>query len=203
MSPSITVAISCLNEGFHKVMLNSYPKHPKINYLLVHQIVGLSIDRYIQGHKHLKQQGFNIIVSTEKGLSRSRNLAIENCDTDYIIFSDDDNNYDEELYNIISRIIFKNKECQFFSFIISDNQGEHFKKYPSVSHYHTKRSILRLSSIENCYLMSFLKDNKVRFNESFGLGSIYPACEQPIFASDIINCGGKGIFVPEVITYHP
>lgn len=193
-----------MGQGIHKILENSYPQHDNMNYLVIHQVLDSTEDEYSSVYKKVKaHNNAEIIISRTKGLSLSRNIALSKCKTDFIIFSDDDNSYNDNLYQIVTNEIKNNSNAHFFSFIIGDKMGGLFKDYKDKPYYHTKRTILRLSSIENCYDMSFIKKHSVRFDEMFGLGSLYPACEQPIFASDLLSKGAVGMYLPHVITYHP
>ncbi|MGP7823233.1 MULTISPECIES: glycosyltransferase family A protein [Proteus] len=200
-----TIAVSTLNIGILQYPISTLEKMEKVELLIIHQISKEYMDMdFSPYYTKLQESGFSvrIIVSYALGLSKSRNIAIENCKTKYILFSDDDNYYVNNLIDILDKTTI-NEPLQIYSFKIIDHDGQPFKKYPNTEMLHNNRTILRLSSIENLYDNEFILKNNIRFNESFGLGAQYPSCEQPIFAKDILNNGGKGKFYPINVTVHP
>ncbi|MCW8333622.1 hypothetical protein [Vibrio paucivorans] len=202
--PNYTIAISTLNDGISKIKLPNVNDFDSFHFLIIHQVTDTGTD-YGEHYKRLKNvsNDINIHTSHEMGLSRSRNLAIDLCQTDYIVFSDDDNGYIENLKVTLDTGLIDNDFPELISFMISDVDGNLFKAYPSNKFSHTRRSILRLSSIENVVNIDFLRRNNIRFNEEFGLGSTYPSCEQGIFGNDILKHSGRCLFIPEVIAIHP
>ncbi|MEZ8302214.1 glycosyltransferase [Vibrio splendidus] len=199
---SLTIAISAYNKTITKLVLPNPEENLKL--IIIHQVSydeGTYADSYsklLKNRPDVKIHSFN-----EVGLSLSRNRAIEYADTDYIIFSDDDNHYIRNVGEKVRNQIVKYDFPAFLSFTIEDENGNFFKRYNNTPFKHNKRSILRLSSIENAYNLQFIKNNKISFDENFGLGATYPSCEQPIFASSILSKCGVGYFVPITITYHP
>ncbi|EQC1056705.1 TPA: hypothetical protein U2I44_003753 [Providencia rettgeri] len=203
--PKYTLAVSTLDDGILNYRLPDIHRIDDISILIIHQISNNKKDfDYSISYSKLKEkkETIEIIKSDQLGLSKSRNLAINNSKTPYIIFSDDDNSYSSDLIDILDRITSRFK-LQIYSFRIVTQDGEPFKLYPDTEIKHNNRSILRLSSIENVYDLDFIKKNKILFNEDFGLGSKYPSCEQPIFAKDILDNKGEGCFFPIDIAIHP
>ncbi|EGR2698410.1 glycosyltransferase [Vibrio parahaemolyticus] len=204
MNKKICVAISTLNEGIYRCRKNIYELDSRLEIIIVHQVS--SIDTcYDLLYKEIKEANphVKIITSNTRGLSISRNIAISNTTAKYIIFSDDDNSYSQDLYDIVLKTFRELNEPEFVSFRIEDYDGAFFKVYPKQEVQHNKRSILRLSSIENVFNVEFLKTHHVVFNERFGLGAEFPSCEQPIFANSILSKGGIGFFIPKTIAFHP
>ncbi|MDD9338968.1 MAG: hypothetical protein PV362_04780 [Providencia heimbachae] len=200
-----TIAVSILNDGIFHYIPPEIIRKKDINLLIIHQIPeSLSSSIFENAYLKIKNYGFSvkIIPSFSRGLSKSRNLAIQNCHTKYILFSDDDNSYVNNLVDILDEKTL-NKKLQIYSFRIISKEGEYFKKYPKINTTHNNRSILRLSSIENLYDHDFLVSNNIFFNENFGLGAKFPSCEQPIFAKKILSHNGMGEFYPINLAIHP
>ncbi|OBT02718.1 hypothetical protein A9257_20875 [Vibrio cyclitrophicus] len=204
MSLKLCVAISTLNDGIYRCEDAVYDMDENVELLIIHQVPS-GITDYEDFYSRLRHNRNNIkiITSNSGGLSKSRNLALQNTSSQYIIFSDDDNSYIKDLCKVVSHRLSELNFPEFLSFRIEDETGEYFKAYPNKLSKHNRRSILRLSSIENVYDVRFIRSNGLMFDESFGLGAKYPSCEQPIFASCILSSGGIGYFFPETVTFHP
>lgn len=202
---SLTIAISTLNGGILNCSPLSIMKDERINVIYIHQVTHDCVIDFTDIYNKLMESYANvkIITTHEVGLSLSRNMAIDCCETDYLIFSDDDNDYISNLYDLVARYIHHYNEPELLSFKITDKKGQPFKVYSEREYKHSNRTLMRLSSIENIYKRKFLIENKIRFNELFGLGATYPSCEQPLFGRDILNNNGRAFYVPEVLAYHP
>lgn len=189
-----------MNENIYNVQLNN-----TLSYVIVHQVSDgqeASYLHYMQGLSSLTKFKY-IQLLNQKGLSKSRNVAIRESSADYIIFSDDDNYYIKNIEDKIRQVLEELGNPDFVSFKIEDDKGNEFKKYKTTPFRHSKNSALRISSIENVVSRKFIVDNDITFNESFGLGARYPSCEQPLFLNDILDSGGRAYFYPETITFHP
>ncbi|MBQ0534136.1 glycosyltransferase family 2 protein [Providencia huaxiensis] len=200
-----TLAVSTLNDGINNYKIPKIKDINKISFLIIHQISKeYDNTNYEPAYSNLKSElpSVKIITSYDLGLSKSRNIAILSSTTPYILFSDDDNSYDCNLVDILEKTT-SNQQLQIYSFKIRSEDGEPFKVYPKVRMKHNKKTILRLSSIENLYDLNFIKNNNIFFNENFGLGAKYPSCEQPIFANNILSKNGKGYFFPINLAIHP
>lgn len=204
MKITLTVAVSTLDGGINSIKIKD-THLDNIELLIIHQISKGKEDDYKAAYELIKQRYTNVrlVTSYKLGLSLSRNLAIENCQTSHLIFSDDDNDYIDNLYDLIIPQLEKYDFPAMLSFKIKNEDMVDFKKYKNTEFKHNKRSILRLSSIEAVYEMSFIKKFNLFFDESFGLGAQYPSCEQPIFVNSILESKGNAFFIPKTIAFHP
>lgn len=145
----------------------------------------------------------NIMINyKEKGLSKSRNRAIENASGDICIVSDDDVEYIPGFENIILNEFKKNPNSDIITFQIKTPEDESFKKYQNFEFDHNKRSILKVSSIEVAFKLNSIKEKNIKFDELFGLGSEYINGEENIFLMDCLNRGLKIKYVPKIIAIH-
>ncbi|NQZ82851.1 MAG: glycosyltransferase family 2 protein [Colwellia sp.] len=206
MTQPITIAVATMDLGITQYKIPAIIQKQEVCLLIVHQITA-QYDKFDfeECYQNITNNISNvkIISSNEIGLSKSRNLAIKACTTKYIVFSDDDNDYVEDFSQIIAKYHKQLKEPEFISFQIHDKNGVAFKKYPHILKPHNKMSALRISSIEHIINCDFLKTNNILFDESFGLGALYPSCEQPIFLASILAQGGRAFYVPSPFAIHP
>ena len=201
-----TIAVSTLDFGISKYQLPIIDFKDEFEYIFVHQISPENKDiNFDEHYARLKEnvEHIEFIVCYELGLSKSRNVAIDACNSEYIIFSDDDNTYVKNMKEILDYEIHRLKQPDCLSFIITNENGVYFKKYSKSETPHTLRTILRLSSIENVFRMKLIKDNNIRFDEDFGLGSKYPSCEQCIFGSELIKLDANCFYIPREFAIHP
>lgn len=139
----------------------------------------------------------------EKGLSKSRNRAIENCRGDICIIADDDIVYKKNYKNIILNSFKTNPDCDVITFQIETPDGKLYKNYSKSECFHNKRSILKVSSICIAFKSKSIIEKGIRFNEKFGLGAKYVSGEENIFLKDCIDSGLKVKYIPKPIVIHP
>lgn len=143
-----------------------------------------------------------IINSFEKGLSKSRNLALQNARGKIIMLTDDDVAYVEGFDSIVLKKFNENKEAAAIQFCVTDIHGQRFKKYPEHPRDIGTAKILSTMSIELVYNRNVILGSKIKFDEHFGLGAIFPLGEEHIFLTDLKNDGYPILFHNEVIVRH-
>ncbi|MDB6367017.1 hypothetical protein PH242_04815 [Photorhabdus bodei] len=202
---NIEIIISTINNNIFS-LLNRLEKNDQLSYLIIHQISNYHLNKEQSEYLDtFKREDIRIIRSYSKGLSLSRNIGIKNISdkSDIVIFSDDDNQFILSSIPIIEKIYNRNNNISGITFKIKTDCGLPFKNYPQKSYFHNIRSIFKISSIEMTFRKELLKNSKYLFNESFGLGTEYPACEESLFMSQIIKDRVNILFSPHYITIHP
>jgi glycosyltransferase involved in cell wall biosynthesis len=146
-------------------------------------------------------EGIRVINSREFGLSKSRNLAIENAIGDILVIADDDIEYLLEFDKTILRAYKKYDQASLISFQFVDENDQLQKKYPKTEGYTTSTK-RRLTSIEITFRKKDVMDKEIRMNENFGLGSTFPNAEEQIFKLLMLREGLKVAFVAQPIVRH-
>ncbi|QBA72868.1 glycosyltransferase (plasmid) [Lactiplantibacillus plantarum] len=134
---------------------------------------------------------------TEKGLSRSRNHAIEKAIGDICTLSDDDMTYRKNYKEIIEKAYRKYTDADIiaFSFIYPDGKERHHLRPGRVKPLWT----LKLNSAMLTYKRESIVKNNLKFDERFGAGSEIPWGEENIFLLDCVRKGLKIYYIPIVI----
>lgn len=187
----IEIGLSALNSGIYKIRFRS-----DFRYLLIHQVTnGQDYSDFVR----TLPSNVRYIESNEVGLSKSRNLAIENAKSDYLWIMDDDVDIYDEALPYIYRFITRYNESPLL--IVSHTLNKDTME--------TKEKIKRLNivsaagicSIDMIIKISALKN--VRFNTGFGLGTKYPSGEEYIFACELIRSGGRIYKSNKICSFHP
>lgn len=105
----------------------------------------------------------------ERGLSRSRNRALENTKADILIVADDDLQYVDGYVEIVEAGFKKYPDADIIAFRVDDHEG-------NVSHaYKPGRinifSAMKLSSVQLSFRVASFKKLNIHFDESFGAGT--------------------------------
>lgn len=187
---NLNVLISTVDNKF-------FNKDNNINYSTI------IINQLINSDKSILESD-NIFSFKEKGLSKSRNRAIELCDSDIALISDDDVEYVDDFDKIILKAFEENIYADIITFQVKTPTGELFKNnYQKFQFIHNIKTIMKVSSIEIAVRISSIKEKKLKFDERFGLGSNFPTGEEAIFLSDAIKNGLKIVYLPIPIVIHP
>lgn len=148
-------------------------------------------------------KNIRVVNCYEKGLSRSRNLAIENALGEICLISDDDTRYISGFQEIIKDAFKRHKEVSLIKFKIETFDGKPYKSYPIKSkELKNYSNINTVSSIEIAFRRNDINTKKIRFNELFGLGSLYKSGEEFLFLRDVLNKHLKIYFDNHVIVKH-
>jgi len=139
----------------------------------------------------------------ERGLAKSRNMAIELSSSDICLISDDDLEYLDNLQDDILKSFNNNLDIDIITFCIKTPDNKPYKKYKDSQFLHTKKTIMRVSSVEIAFRKDSIKKANLKFDEKFGLGSTFPTGEEIIFLSDAIDKGLKILYIPIYIVVHP
>lgn len=152
-----------------------------VSFLVVSQ--GYSSNAVLEYNSRIK-----IIESKTLGLSKNRNIVIENTKTDWLWIQDDDFRLCEsELIRMLDFIRKSSCDIIFTKIISLEDNDKHYKNY-KFHQKHLRLNALKISSIEIVIRKSFINKNKILFSNEFGLGTNLPCCEENIF---ILDCFDK------------
>lgn len=144
-----------------------------------------------------------VINSSEKGLSKSRNLALANAVGKILVIADDDVVYQQGFIAKIVKAYNQFPEAAAINFCAVKSDGSLMKKYPDHSKTNLNAfDIFNTSSIEMTLNRSLLDKTKIRFDENFGLGGVFEMGEEAIFLFDLKNEKQQLVFEPEIIVKH-
>ena len=144
-----------------------------------------------------------IINSFEKGLSRSRNLALQNATKKLCLIADDDvvyaPDFEKEIVNAFNTL----EDASLITFNHQRVGVDEPQKSAKKIHKHTLKSIWSVSSIEIAFSLDVIKNNNIVFNDYFGLGSVFESAEEFLFLRRSLLQNLKLYYYPSVIVSHP
>lgn len=194
-SPSIEILLSTLNDGIFNIQFCH-----DFDYLVIHQVTNIErISDYDEFEKQLIECGIRYIRSYERGLSKSRNIGLNNALGDYVWIMDDD------------VLIHKHSRKKILEYI--DN-------YPEVSMYvlnyssdrlqmttHKKEQYMNILSVMSVASINMLirKDclEGIGFDERFGLGTKYSSGEEYLLCCRLLKRNYKIFQTSLIFSYHP
>lgn len=148
----------------------------------------------------LNNRRVKIISVKEKGLSNSRNMALEQAAGDICLFADDDVKYVPDFEQIILAAYEKLPEADLVIF-----------NYESTATWRQKKSLgnsvkklgyldcLKVSSVMISFRRSSILERGIRFNPLFGAGGEFQSGEDNIFLFDCLRKGLTIYYYPQTI----
>ncbi len=131
-----------------------------------------------------------IIDTNERGLSKSRNMALKNCSADVALIADDDIEYVPEYKKTIEAGFKKYPKADVIAFYL-DSDDEKNKKKKMKPGRIRRIKIFKLASWQLAIKKDSIEKNNIHFDEDFGSGSRYIMGEENILLSDIKRKGLK------------
>jgi glycosyltransferase involved in cell wall biosynthesis len=119
------------------------------------------------------------ICSTERGLSRSRNMAIRKATSDICILCDNDVEYIPGYEKIIENKFETYRDADIVVFFIKRDATS--KPYAKQDCKMNHKLALKVFSPEIAFRKKSLEEHNIIFNEEFGAGSTYMMGEENIF----------------------
>ena len=151
-----------------------------------------------------ESKSVRMISTTERGSSKSRNMALANVEAEYAIFADDDVAYVPDAEAIIASYFVDYPDADIVTFQIATPDGGKFNPgYSNNIYWHNWRTILKCASIEIAFKTQKIKASGLALDEKFGLGSKYRVHDEVIFLKDALGAGLKILYVPVPIVIHP
>lgn len=140
----------------------------------------------------------NVINKREYGLSKSRNIAIANSNSEIILLADDDvcynSNYDEIVINAHN----KYNDADIICFYVeSKNKNRRIKRMRTGKIGYLKA--MRIVSFEISLKKERLLKSNLKFNENYGAGTKNLRGEETIFLYEALRKGLKVLFVNKKI----
>ena len=188
----IVVLISCMFQDNEDIIRKS---NVQTDVIVINQCDKDEVKEfYFQNRRGVKCHA-KFINTTERGLSRSRNMAIKNAWGDICYICDDDEILEDDFEEIVARTYgMYNQDVIIFAV----NRKDH--NYPSVEQKVSIRQILRTSSVQTTFKRLSIISKNIVFDELMGSGTGNGAGEENKFLMDCRRAGLNIYYIPKVIS---
>ena len=168
-----------------------------IEIVLVDQNTDNSLDEIVFDYK--KSLNINHVKSNTLGLSHNRNIGLELCSGEIICFPDDDCEYPSDILQNVEEI-FSSGRVDIALGRIWDNKLAipAIRLWPKMPVELNNFNFYRLTSS----ITLFTRNKSLRFDERFGLGSMYGSNEDVIYVYKHLLNGYIGLYDPKIVVYH-
>lgn len=186
----VEVLVSTMNQK-NEQMADELLKKMNINgkATIINQLTDKTINKIIRNSEDKK-----IYSYYEKGLSKSRNKAMEKLKGDIGVFADDDIIYGVNYNKTIQKAYEKFPDADIIAFYVeSRNKNRQVRKQNT--HRVNIITAMRIQSFQ----ITFKKGINIKFDEEFGAGAQYMFGEENIWLYDCIKHGKKIYYINEKI----
>lgn len=143
---------------------------------------------------------WRMISTTERGLSKSRNMALRNARGKICLLSDDDQVFEDNYESVILDAFRSVREATIIAFNINR------KNDTTITKYYTIKEIKEANK-ERCFQSSMIAmrlenilNHSIWFNENIGSGTNWGAGEETLFQIDVRKKGMKIFEYPALIS---
>lgn len=192
----LDVLICTLDKGIVRIQDNLLAPCENIHYIVSFQY---SEERFLEliPKALTERRDVTFIKLKGKGLSANRNNALKRADSELVIFADDDTRFNERDFQNVIKVMDENLDVDIAFFQATTYTGRLLKDYPrmplDMREYAQKTNI---SAIEMVCRRNRIQ-NKLFFDERFGLGTTFLTCgEEIIWLIDALNLGLKMRYFP-------
>ena len=152
---------------------------------------------------NLPGSNYKRIELPSKGVAKSRNAAISNAETRYLLFGDDDITFNEESIKKAIQYLEEHKYISILLMQAIDEKNTLRKSYPKKAHDLKLTNSGKAATYEMMIRVEDFKSKSIYFDENFGAGAKHYLGDEYILIADALRAGLKGRFLPIVIATHP
>ena len=145
---------------------------------------------------------FQYIKSEDQGVTKSRNLVLNQVKTKYLLFADDDIAFISKGIESAVSYLEANPNCDLVLAQAMDTEGVLRKAYPKREVKLTRFNSAKAGTIEMIVRVESIRSKGIAFDENFGAGAQNYLGDEYIFITDLLKAGGSATFLPITIAIH-
>lgn len=191
---TLNLLIACMHEKDTSIIQRS---NVQADVVVVNQCDHDSVEEFDFVNKKGKTCHAKFICTTERGLSRSRNMAIRNAWGDVCLICDDDEWLEDDCEEKILKAYEENPNAGLIAFALI--RKDLTKSYPVGKKSLGFRQILKTSSQQVTFSRNLLGVYGISFDEKMGSGTGNGGGEENKFMLDWRRAGAKMLYYPDII----
>jgi len=198
---TVNILISTIDEGIARVPQVLLDPVPGLTWRISHQYTGPQPPEL---PPELIREDVTVQHQAGRGVTRSRNHAIDMADADIALFSDDDVRYTPQDIRTLRSTFAENPQVDLAIFKIRTLPGEpEYRNYPEQRITYTIAPVVGTPQI--AFRVDRVRAAGVRFDERFGGldGFLHSSANERIFVHDCLQAGLNVTYFPEYIVQHP
>ena len=189
---TLEVLISCMHQKDTSIVASS---NIQTDVVVVNQCDKEELIE--EQRKNLNGELFRVRMfnTLERGLSKSRNMAIRNAESDICLFCDDDVLYKDDYANVVLSAFEKYPDSDVILFNIGNLCRKPIRKPTRVNYI----SALKVASLQIAFRRKRMLEKDIFLDESMGSGTGNGGGEEAKLIYDCLRSGLKVFSVPDMI----
>lgn len=194
----IEILVATMNRDSLAFLEAMFPFRHYSDYNII--VVNQSTDKAIKDPEYTN---IKVINTRTKGLSVSRNIALEDASRKLCIIADDDVVFEKgfELHIVNAFSAFPSAGAISFQYN-RHGQDNPVKAYMPQPFRHNRSTIRGVSSVEMVINRELIVESNCRFNDNFGLGAEFEVAEEFLFLNSLIDKSIDVYYYPAPIVWH-
>lgn len=180
----LEVLVSCMNQKDCSLVEDSAIT---TDVLLINQCNRDDMQMQLKGNQTIR-----MISTTQRGLSKSRNMAIENATGDICLLCDDDERFIEGYSDKIMEAFEKYSEADVIAFQVINHKCSLKNKEQKLGYF----KCLKISSCQIAFRVESIREKNILFNVFMGAGTGNGAGEENKFLIDCYKSGLRLYYIP-------
>lgn len=191
---TFNLLISCMHQEDASIIERN---NVQSDVVIVNQCDKDSIEEFDFLNKKGRKCTAKFISTTERGLSKSRNMALRNAWGDVCLICDDDETLADDCEEKILKAYTENPDAALIAFALTRKDID--KKYPEVKKSLGFKQILKTSSHQVTFARNLMLNNHIWFDEKMGSGTGNGGGEENMFMFAVKRKKLKMLYCPDVI----
>ncbi len=189
----LEVLISCMHQKDHSIIERT---NIQSDVIVVNQCNTDKYEEWTFTNKNGEECRAIFISTTERGLSKSRNMAIQYAAGDICLICDDDEVFEDDYVDKILNTYRDNPTQSIIAFRL---KGITYTSFPNNKKRITFPGILRIASQQISFKLKDITTNRIKFDTKMGSGTGNGGGEENKFLLDCHKNNLKIIYVPQDI----
>lgn len=193
----LQILISCMHQKDHSIIADS---DACADVVVVNQCDREESETFPFTDPQGKEHNATFISTTQRGLSRSRNMAIRNATAEFCLIADDDEVFEENLSEAISEAFDKHPDSDLLIFSVKRKEQEdpeHREKKDAEQEKNIGYiGALHVASCQIAFRRKSIIDAGITFQENMGSGTGNGAGEENKFLYDCLRKKLRITYVP-------
>lgn len=195
----LTVAIATMIDRVADLDISALPVMDSVSYQIFVQGSGGTFDIPAR----ITRSDIQVFHQDSYGVTNSRNAAIESATGDVLLFADDDVTSNTDSYASLRKLFLDAPYLDFACGQLHGVNGKPFKTYPDHLTPATRLNTAKVGTPELAIRARSIRDKGIRFDTTFGAGSLLWLGDEYIFLCDALRAGLRGYHINLVLGTHP
>jgi hypothetical protein len=205
MDAVLLVALATIDVRLTTVELDNLPRSERWRYRIFCQRQdekGADLDGWAKA-AHAARPDVDVVFLKGRGVAASRNAAVSSCETELLLFTDDDVRVPADGLAELIAIFEARPDLDIVAGRTLTPSGALRKRYPPAARRLTPFNSAHIGTVELAVRARRVQSAGIGFDTDFGVGTENFVGDEYIFVTDCLKAGLRGECVPVALAVHP